>query len=431
MPSKLTSDSSADAITRITDSARRAELVVIVGTGVSMSLTNGTNPNLSWKGLIEDGFSYGVKKGKITETQVNTWKAQLDSTDIDDLLGAAEFMGRKLDAPNGDIYARWLESVFNDVQPINKNMTSAISAIHAAGIPLCTLNYDSLLERITGLPTINFSETVKVAAWMRRESTGVLHLHGSWDAPSNCILGIRDYETTLGDDVRDLIQRSLGSFKQLLFIGCGDTFADPNFSALIKWLREKIKIAALQHYALVSEDDVAKRHADSTWHGFVDPISYGASHTDLPAFLLKHFPSPTATLKKKHSSAKRPSATDGHAKLINDYLVFLLKDCGQMTIEGVRADMVTAQQKFDLERLFVPLKVLPCRPDIPAHDPEREQKLEEWEEKNKEPLPFGKVFAKYKHLALLALPGGGKTLLLKRLAVAYADPLRQQDSDDL
>ncbi|MGZ5031487.1 MAG: NACHT domain-containing protein, partial [Methylobacter sp.] len=31
---------------------------------------------------------------------------------------------------------------------------------------------------------------------------------------------------------------------------------------------------------------------------------------------------------------------------------------------------------------------------------------------------------------MLALPGGGKTLLLKRLAVAYADPSRQQASDD-
>jgi hypothetical protein len=71
---------------------------------------------------------------------------------------------------------------------------------------------------------------------MRKESSAILHLHGSWDAPSTCILGIRDYQTTMGNDVRDLIQRSLGSFRRLLFIGCGETFADPNFSALIKWL---------------------------------------------------------------------------------------------------------------------------------------------------------------------------------------------------
>lgn len=422
--------SSPEPIARLTDSARRGELVVIVGTGVSMALTNGTIPSLSWKGLIEDGFAHGVKKGKITLAQDEAWKAQLDSSDIDDLLSAAEFMGRKLEAPQGNLYARWLENVFKDVQPINKEMVSAISAIHAAGIPLCTLNYDPLLERVTGLPPINFGEPTKVTAWMRRESAGILHLHGSWDVPSTCILGISDYETTRNHDVRDLIQRSLSSFKQLLFIGCGDTFADPNFSALIKWLREKINTGAHQHYALVCEDEVAARHADSAWHGFVEPISYGESHDNLSTFLLMHFPSLISPSKKKRNTTKAASVNDEHSCLINDYRAFLLRDCGQMTIEGVRADMDTAQRKFDLERLFVPLKVLPCRPDIPANDPDSEQKLLEWQGKKKNPLPFGKIFAKHKQLALLALPGGGKTLLLKRLAVAYADPYRQQASED-
>ena len=148
-------------------------------------------------------------------------------------------------------------------------MESAIRALCAAGIPLCTLNYDHLLERVTDLPAIKLGETDQVVAWMRmrREGAGagILHLHGSWDAPATCILGIRDYETTLGNDVRDLYQRSLASFSRLLFIGCGDTFADPNFSSLIKWLREKMKTAPPEHYALVSKAQVADRHADPAW----------------------------------------------------------------------------------------------------------------------------------------------------------------------
>jgi hypothetical protein len=182
-------------------------------------------------------------------------------------------------------------------------MAKAIGALHAAGVPFCTLNYDQLLERVTELPSINFKETPKVTAWVRRESQsqGILHLHGSWDTPSTCILGIRDYETTLSDEVRDLIQRALASFSRLLFLGCGDTFADPNFSALIKWLREKLKTAAPQHYALVSADQVASRNADPAWHGFVEPISYGADRRDLPAFLLKHFP-PTMKKERRLSS---------------------------------------------------------------------------------------------------------------------------------
>jgi hypothetical protein len=422
---------SAEPVTRLTDSARRGELVAVIGTGVSLSLTDGAIPALSWKGLVQDGFAHGVKKGKISTMQAAAWKSQLDSTDLDDLLGAAEFVGRKLEAPRGDLYARWFDDVFSHVQPTNREMKSAILGLVSAGIPLCTLNYDPLLERTTGLPAINVSETAKVAGWIRRETPGILHLHGSWDVPESCILGIRDYETTLGNDVRDLIQRNLASFQRLLFIGCGSTFADPNFSALIRWLREKMKTAAPQHYALVSDGEVAERHADPAWHGFVEPISYGASHNELATFITVHFAAPkSATRKVQRGSTKAPTSGNEHERLLRDYRTFLLKDCGQMTIEGVRADMDTAQRRFDLERLFVPLKVLPSPPDIPESDPQREEKLRRWREKNSKPLPFGKVFAKHARLALLALPGGGKTLLLKRLAVAYADPSRRESSSD-
>jgi hypothetical protein len=102
-------------ISRIKQSARNNELVIVVGTGVSMALTDAKIPLLSWKGLIADGFSYGEKKGLITLAQVKSWKAHLDSRDIDDLLGAAEFVSRKLSAPHGDLYARWLEKAFKAV----------------------------------------------------------------------------------------------------------------------------------------------------------------------------------------------------------------------------------------------------------------------------------------------------------------------------
>ena len=98
--------SGGEAIAQLANSACRGDLVAIVGTGVSMLLTNGAVPALSWKGLVRDGFAYGLKKGKMTSAQFTAWKTQLDSSDLDDLLSAAEFMGRKLDAPQGDLYAR-------------------------------------------------------------------------------------------------------------------------------------------------------------------------------------------------------------------------------------------------------------------------------------------------------------------------------------
>lgn len=420
-----------EAIAQLKESATRGELVAIIGSGVSMALTNGKIPSLSWIGLIRDGFSYGVKKQKITTEQATAWVPQLESNDIDDLLCAAEFVSRKLDAPHGSLYARWLENVFNTVKPANEGMIAALVTLQQSQIPICTLNYDPLIEKVLGIDGINLTETGKVFSWIRRDIPGILHLHGSWESPTTCILGIRDYETTLGNEVRDLIQRSLTTFHRLLFIGCGDTFADPNYSALIKWLREKMKTAALQHYALVSSGEVGIRDADPTWQGFVEPIGYGVDYTDLPEYLIKHFSTNKPGAKNgKAGVDKTAGSSFVQSGIIDDYRTFLLRDCGQMTIEGVRADMEIGLRKFDIERLFVPLKVLKCPPEIPETDPEREQKLRSWEEKNKKALPFGKVLGLHKRLALLALPGGGKTLLLKRLTVAYANPTRRRASKD-
>lgn len=413
-----------DPIQRVIESAQQGKLVVIVGAGVSAGLTNGVAP--SWSGLIKSGFEYGKKKGRITDTQLTTWSSQLASSDMDDLLGAAEFIGRKLGAPTDQVYGRWLQDEFESLQPTNERLASAIKALISHGIPICTLNYDPLLETVTGLPALQVSDTQRVISWMRREYQAILHLHGSWDVPISCILGIRDYETTQTNEVRDLFQRNLATFNHLLFIGCGDTLADPNFSALVAWLRTKLQALTPQHIALTRADDVEKRNADPAWVGFVEPLSFGNAHDDLADFLLQHFPQAVA----KRSARKNTAATSESNAVLADYRSFLLRDCGKMTIEGVSADMDTGQRKFDLERLFVPLNVLACPPEFLPTDPEGAAKLEKWQKDNNGSMPFGKVLAKHKRLALLALPGGGKTLLLKRLAVAYAEPARRTASSD-
>jgi len=123
------------SITKLKKSAQGGKLVAVIGTGVSMALTNGKFEALSWKGLVSNGFAYGVTKGKITEEQRKKWEPQLDSSDIDELVGAAEFMGRKLESPKGDLYARWLENVFKEVVPENREMANAIRTLHALAYP--------------------------------------------------------------------------------------------------------------------------------------------------------------------------------------------------------------------------------------------------------------------------------------------------------
>lgn len=421
---KAITQSKPSPIEKLVELSRQGKLVVVIGAGVSVGLTGGEAP--SWIELIRNGFEYAHKKGQITAEQFSAWGNQLKSNDLDDLLSAAEFIGRKLGAPHEVVYGRWLQEVFSDVKPTNSHLISALQALVRHGIPICTLNYDPLLEAVTGLPALKVSETQKVLAWMRREYSAILHLHGVWDDPGSCVLGIRDYEAVLSDEIRDFFQKNLAIFNNLLFIGCGDTFADPNFSSLTNWLHKKFDALSPRHIALVRESDLARRNSDRAWLGFVEPLSFGDKHDDLAQFLINGFSSPVTP---KSTRRKIHNAHELNA-VIEEYKSFLVRDCGQMTIEGVSADMDTGQRKFDLERLFVPLNVSACPPEFSPGDPDREKKIKEWESANNQEVPFGRLLAKHKRVALLALPGGGKTLLLKRLAVAYADPARQSASPD-
>ena len=185
----------------ILSSLAAGDLIIVIGSGVSVAMSDGVLPN--WPNLIKLGLSHCQKKGIINEAQHNRWTSTLQSDDIDELLGTAEFMARKLDAPRSDIYARWLKEVFQKIAPKNQAWETAVKNLHNAGIPICTLNYDSLLEIATGLPPILMDDTVGITEWVRRERQGIAHIHGFWEVPESCILSIRDYQSTIGNDSRD------------------------------------------------------------------------------------------------------------------------------------------------------------------------------------------------------------------------------------
>ena len=392
-----------------------------------MALMPSSTSTLSWVGLIRSGLSYAQERGYITEAQELRQGEALASGDMDEMLVAAEFVGRKLSAPTGLPYARWMQTLFKDWKPEKGAMSNALRALVERKALIATLNYDLVADQATGLDPIVLADPDPVLAWCRKERDGILHLHGVFTRPETCVFGIRDYHDALSDEARNLLQRSLTSLNRILFIGCGDTLSDPNFSALIKWLRENVGAGAPQHYALVKSDEVAERMADPLWHGFVEPIAYGDNYSDLPVFLLDFFPTRSA---KRPKTSRLKSPVDRHRTVVECYKAFTLRDCGEMTIEGMRADMDTAQRKFNLERLFVPLEVQAIPPAIPLTDENRDTKLQAWREKHGDAAKFAAMFSKHRKIALLALPGGGKTLLLKRLAVAYSDPKRRDASPD-
>jgi hypothetical protein len=95
------------------------------------------------------------------------------------------------------------------------------------------------------------------------------------------------------------------------------------------------------------------------------------------------------------------------------YRQYLANECGFIQLDGLPADSDVGSRRLRLENLFVPLHL-----NVTTEEEKRQ--------------PVGSVLARHPRLALLAAPGGGKSTLIKRLAVAYADLARRgQVADDL
>ena len=119
-----------------------------------------------------------------------------------------------------------------------------------------------------------------------------------------------------------------------------------------------------------------------------------------------------------------PERADLASKAEACYRNWLAEECGFIQLDGLPADADLSATRLKLERLFVPLKAyyLPEPNDKRGKKESREIKI----------LKIGDMLTENVHLALLASPGGGKSTLLKRLAIAYAFPERRPEvSDDL
>ena len=225
----------------------RGQLVVVVGTGVSVAATGGM-PDASWRGLLLNGVRYceAVMGLGLPGGWGDRLRAQIDSGDIEEMLLAAENVTR-LDGPAGGEYGRWLEQ---SVGSLRATSSEVIQAIAALGAPIATTNYDNLIEDVTGLPRVTWQQEAEAERVMRRDGPGVLHLHGHWRDPASVVLGIRSYERVLGDEHAQGMQRALAMLTSLVFVGFGAGLDDPNFAALRAWLRRARAGTRYRHFRL-------------------------------------------------------------------------------------------------------------------------------------------------------------------------------------
>ncbi|MBB3344760.1 NACHT domain-containing protein [Luteimonas sp. RC10] len=109
----------------------------------------------------------------------------------------------------------------------------------------------------------------------------------------------------------------------------------------------------------------------------------------------------------------------------NVYRNWVSHEYGYIQLDGLPADTELSATRLRLERLFVPLRAhyLPL-------DPSEDLNATESKMDSVESLSLGAMLGQSNRLALLAIPGGGKSTFLKRLATAYSSPERRSEIDD-
>ena len=101
------------------------------------------------------------------------------------------------------------------------------------------------------------------------------------------------------------------------------------------------------------------------------------------------------------------------------YRRYIANECGYIHLDGLPIYADVGSRPLKLESLFVPVYLDVLRGGAAGNKKKKIRRR-----------PVGRVLSKYSRLALLAPPGGGKSTLMKRLALAYSDPTRLDQSAD-
>lgn len=275
----------------LVEGIRERRVLVVVGAGVAVQAT-GNEPVASWIGLLQNGVA---RVADLDPTLANGWKKRqtevLDAVaagtaDIKDLLGVAQQVSSRLGWPDDPEWVQWLRETVGALTPTAAGRR-VLEAIDALDVPIATTNYDGLLKKVTGLPPVTWTERGAVVNLLQGKEKGILHLHGFWNKPDSVILGINSYDALIGDGTAQRLETVLPTLFSLLYVGCGDGLADPNFAALRAWIREILPGTEHRHVRLARECEVAALQKEHPREERTFVRAYGANFDDLAPYLEK------------------------------------------------------------------------------------------------------------------------------------------------
>jgi hypothetical protein len=394
------------------------KVVTITGTGVSVAacpmLKVDGHAVATWPGLLRHGVEFCASKGLMTPEEARALGGLLEVGSTSFLITAAEDISQRMRDSSHGVFRGWLEDTIGKiVVPAAAPLPDLLAALRNIPGLLATLNYDNLLEAATGYKPVTWDQSHQVQKVLRGEaSQSVLHLHGHYEAPESVVLGQLSYDKVKNDAHASTVLRSFAIQHTLLFVGCGDTVLDPNFSRLMEWAKDALAEVAPQHYILCRSADTSGFQEKLRAAPWLQPLSYGDAYDDLAPFLQSLYSLTTVT-----ASPISPNAPISPAPIpITDYDIATtpaicserIKTSTELFNGTTQVDLSTSIEKLEKTELKKPtvdalfdIYSLPVEPYYEVRDLDAVIAT----------ATFGA------HLWVSGASGVGKTAALQRLAV--------------
>lgn len=338
------SQTSPSAHSELKEQVAKGQVVVVVGAGVSIAATGGQEAS-SWIGFLRQGVVFARDRNRrlpanwaeLVEAQIEMGTGGYPPA----LVTAAEMVTDALGGSEGSEFRTWLRDTFEKRLVVSDS--SVPEAVRDLGVLITTTNYDDVLAKTTGLPSVSWNEPEAIRRAIRGDQEAVIHLHGHWSKPESVVLGSTSYQRLVSSEPAQAIQRALGTISSFVFIGAGAGTEDPNFIQLRGWLQTTFSDSEVRHYRLCLEHEVADLSKESE---DLVLVPYGTSHNDLAPFL--------ATLRPPLSTSPHPTPNNLSA----------VEKAREDLIDAVRSSAVIGEHLTGLDgcavsEIIVPPVLLP------------------------------------------------------------------------
>ena len=264
----ITNPDDYDALCKLLSSDPK-QCVILFGSGLTKNCmepwggSKETDPS-TWDGLLLNGIGFCEANGIEIEadelrlrmtTPGEGNEEERDRQEMETKLAVAQIFWDALDRSGKT--QEWLDASIGELKPskAGESVLRAIALLQRTGVSIATTNYDDFLTRISGSKAA-LPGTPEISQVLAGTNANfIAHIHGSAIDASKIILTKSQYGELGSNSSASFGQPASIIHRHWIFIGCGATLKDDNWSKSLGLVSKYIGQYTRQHYFCRKIDD--------------------------------------------------------------------------------------------------------------------------------------------------------------------------------